>query len=62
MSKTRKEQIAELQQDSLNTYLTTFPNGRWIQDAIQLRQQLAPGQQGYQFNLGGLNIRLLPGN
>ena len=48
--------------EALNTYLTTFPNGRWIQDAIQLRQQLAPGQQGYQFNLGGLNIRLLPGN
>ncbi len=48
--------------EALNAYLTTFPNGRWIQDAIQLRQTLAPGQQGYQFNLGGLNIRLVPGS
>lgn len=48
--------------DALNAYLTAHPNGRWLQDAIQLRQALAPQAQGYQFNLGGLNIRLVPGN
>lgn len=48
--------------EALNAYLTAHPNGRWLQDAIQLRQSLAPGQQGYQFNLGGLNIRVVPGN
>ena len=48
--------------EALNTYLMTYPNGRWLQDAIQLRQQLAPQQQGYEFNLGGLNIKLFPSN
>ncbi|MGB1161716.1 MAG: caspase family protein [Alphaproteobacteria bacterium] len=48
--------------DALNAYLTAHPNGRWLQDAIQLRQSLSPGQQGYQFNLGGLNFRVVPGN
>jgi uncharacterized protein YgiM (DUF1202 family) len=48
--------------EALNAYLTAHPNGRWLQEAIQLRQSLAPGQQGYQFNLGGLNFRLVPGN
>lgn len=45
---------------AVNAYLAAYPNGRWLQEAIQLRQQLAPQAQGYQFNLGGLNIRLVP--
>lgn len=48
--------------EALNAYLTAHPNGRWLQEAIQLRQSLTPQAQGYQFNLGGLNIRLVPGS
>lgn len=46
--------------EAVNAYLAAYPNGRWLQDAIELRQRLAPQAQGYQFNLGGLNIRLVP--
>lgn len=48
--------------EAINAYLMAYPNGRWLQNAIQLRQQLAPQQQGYEFNLGGLNIKLFPSN
>jgi len=44
--------------EAVNAYLAAYPNGRWLQPALQLRQQLT----GYEINLGGLNIRLLPGS
>ena len=44
--------------EAVNAYLAAYPNGRWLQPALQLRQQLT----GYEINLGGLNIRLFPGS